>query len=1746
VTITSPGPAPFAVGQTIEGPGIPAGTKIQAIAPGELTLSNNATATASGVSLSAGIPYNATAGEVATVVSGLPKVSAGGGAATVTGGPGDATGSSPYIVKFDTGAAAGQNFAQMVLEGSELASPTGTQLRCIGQAPSAEPEGAFSYQWLSNGQEIPGATSQLYTTGPGDAGKSIQCRVAVHFLFSEAPDAITLTVTAASVLGTPGPVQAPPEGALNSNGLLGLNVPPGVAYTPSVAGPTLTVGGSGGTITCNAGPWSGTPTSYTYQWFRNGLPFGSPVTTAATSNELALAAPDVSTAAAFQCQVTATNAGGSSTRMSPLKSTSPPLPGGGVQSVEFPNARMEPASEIDPVITTKDGGASFEICKANPPSTDVCKTGVSGSNLGQFDRARGISVDNSPGGEGNVYVADDWNFRVQKFTANGEPIMTWGKNVNKTTGGRVCTLASGDACGIAKRNLDATPGIFGGWPYPGEQPSGAANQFQEFGDTVSVDGSGDVYVTDPYALLPGGPDRAPRIQKFDSNANYIGQVIVGDFGGSSPPLAVASDSQGKTYVVGTGEQRAVSIFDSPLYTPEGTLIPFSERDTFHEDHQPQQVAVDPTDDGKIWISDQNGEDICGQGAIGRRAIVAYDPKGRQLDCDAPEEPGALQNASGLAISPSGIAYVTMRSQNKVKAFELPQETLPAVSDEKVSNITTETARVHASVNPGFEPTTYTLEYGPFPCESNPCTQVDGPEDVNGLKDVSVTLPIEGLAPGAKYFYRVVANNSLGEVAGPEHTFTAFPFVDLVNDKCENALERKQTRTAGLLDCRAYELASAEFTGGYDVVSDLAPGQTPFDGHPDAQGKLLYAVRDGGIPNTGSPTNRGPDPYVATRGDEGWTTKYVGIPADGGFSTEPFSSTLADADGGLDTFAFGGPEICSPCFADGSSGTPLRLPDGSLVQGMLGSIPQLAAVPSGYVGNPLSDDGSHYVFGSDSKFETTGDAGGSIYDRNLNTETTQVASTLPNGSTMTGGNVGELDISDDGSRIVVAQRVSIDGQGNSYWHPYMHIGNSPNSVDLAPGTNTGVLYGGMSADGSRVFFSTADKLVGGDTDTSADVYEASVGGGPATLSLVSRKGVAASNSDACAPEGDVPWNKATGTVQDCSAVVLAGSAGVAEDGTVYFVSPELLDGPSEGKADQPNLYVLRPGQQPQFVALIDDSTDAKLHPLPGPPLHPLVNGGLISGLSTPEAITVDQSNGDIYVVERTGGNRVSRFDSTGAPKNFTAGPGIGTNKITITPGQLGRAQVAVDNSGTSPFNGDFYLKQNNTTVGVFAPTGESLGTLTGFGEVCGIAVDQSTGTLYVGDRTSLLVRRFVPIPASVPPISKAKYTETGVKYPAETGNPCHVAADGKGRVFSVGAVEGPLKFFTVGEFAASPPTVPGEEIKLKGSVPPSTEVSVDPSTDDLYVNTGTKIVLFDSTLKPITTFGEESLGGSRGLAVRASDKHVFASLGTSVIEFGVEPEKFIAIDNPAVLNAMADNEVHRYSDFQTTPDGSALFATRVPQPNGYDNDGFNMVYRYEADGNELDCASCLPTEGLPTGNAALPGYGLGITDDLRVFFNSPDQLVMRDTNGELDAYEWKEGEVSLISTGFSTFPSSLLTVTSDGRDAYFFTRETLVSGDVNGQAQKLYDAREGGGFFIVPNSPPCKASDECHGPGTEAAPPPPIGSFRGVGGQLPPPPKKCKKGFVKKHGKCVRKKPSKKKSSKRHRKRAASTSRGGGR
>ena len=241
--------------------------------------------------------------------------------------------------------------------------------------------------------------------------------------------------------------------------------------------------------------------------------------------------------------------------------------------------------------------------------------------------------------------------------------------------------------------------------------------------------------------------------------------------------------------------------------------------------------------------------------------------------------------------------------------------------------------------------------------------------------------------------------------------------------------------------------------------------------------------------------------------------------------------------------------------------------------MAGSIPQPKAKPEGFIGRDLSANGEHFIFGSKSQFEPEGNNNGtdlSIYDRNLKTSETKVVSKTPSGQTMSGSGIGELDISSDGSHILIGQLVSEVGSAK-YWHLYMNAGDSSKTTELTPGAKEGVLFDGMSADGSKVFFSSEEHLTGEEEAHSGqDIYMWEEG---KPLTLISKGETETpgqpGDSASCDPASNtkhVHWNT-TGSEENCGDVAIGGGGGVASgDGTIYFLSPEKLNA-SEGRRSE---------------------------------------------------------------------------------------------------------------------------------------------------------------------------------------------------------------------------------------------------------------------------------------------------------------------------------------------------------------------------------------------------------------------------------------------------------------------------------------------------------------------------------------------------------------------------------------------------
>jgi DNA-binding beta-propeller fold protein YncE len=273
----------------------------------------------------------------------------------------------------------------------------------------------------------------------------------------------------------------------------------------------------------------------------------------------------------------------------------------------------------------------------------------------------------------------------------------------------------------------------------------------------------------------------------------------------------------------------------------------------------------------------------------------------------------------------------------------------------------------------------------------------------------------------------------------------------------------------------------------------------------------------------------------------------------------------------------------------------------------------------------------------------------------------------------------------------------------------------------------------------------------------------------------------------------------------------------------------------------------------------------------------------------------------------------------------------------------------------------------------------------------------------------------------------------------------------------------------------------------------------------------------------------------------------------------------------------DSFARGFHTSRVTPDGERVAFLSQESLTGYDNTDANSgqadaeAYLYDAGANggagQLDCISCNPSGARPSGrnigvlgqfwvSAQLPAWAsqlhptrLLADDGSRLFFESYDALVLSDTNEARDVYEWEAassqeecdqlgatlfvpsagGCLSLISSGESPQDSEFIDASSDGRDVFFTTNESLFSEDPG--LIDIYDAREGGGFAAKTQPPSCQG-EACQPPASAPSDPTPTSSaFQGAGNVKEGTPGKprCPKGKRKarKGGKarCVKRKPS---------------------
>jgi DNA-binding beta-propeller fold protein YncE len=125
------------------------------------------------------------------------------------------------------------------------------------------------------------------------------------------------------------------------------------------------------------------------------------------------------------------------------------------------------------------------------------------------------------------------------------------------------------------------------------------------------------------------------------------------------------------------------------------------------------------------------------------------------------------------------------------------------------------------------------------------------------------------------------------------------------------------------------------------------------------------------------------------------------------------------------------------------------------------------------------------------------------------------------------------------------------------------------------------------------------------------------------------------------------------------------------------------------------------------------------------------------------------------------------------------------------------------------------------------------------------------------------------------------------------------------------------------------------------------------------------------------------------------------------------------------------------------------------------------------------------EAMPKLNATLSPDG-----DAVAFFESRSRLVAEDTDDAYDVYQWRDGELSLLSTGGSDPVDGIFFAGAErnGRNVYLATRDQLTWEDKD-RVLDVYTARVGGGFTEPMTPPVCAALiDACQGAGAGAPAP----------------------------------------------------------
>ena len=240
---------------------------------------------------------------------------------------------------------------------------------------------------------------------------------------------------------------------------------------------------------------------------------------------------------------------------------------------------------------------------------------------GTFNEPWDVAVDN----EGFVYVADTWNYRIQKFTAEGEFIAMWP-----------------DPDTVESQNILWGP------------------------RSIAVDQSGRVYVTDT---------GNKRVMVYDTNGTQLTTFggVGFDPGQFDEPVGLAIDQLNNIYIADTWNRRVQSMwFDAEnLYAAP---ITWWDIHGWYGQSLENKPYVAVSEDGtNVYITDPEGY-----------RVIQFDNMGNYIRSWGDYSPGydGFGLPAGIAADGSGGVWVSDAGNNVILHFSLPEiETQPPAEEE---------------------------------------------------------------------------------------------------------------------------------------------------------------------------------------------------------------------------------------------------------------------------------------------------------------------------------------------------------------------------------------------------------------------------------------------------------------------------------------------------------------------------------------------------------------------------------------------------------------------------------------------------------------------------------------------------------------------------------------------------------------------------------------------------------------------------------------------------------------------------------------------------------------------------------------------------------------------------------------------------------------------------------------------------------------------------------------------------------